>query len=81
MKPNKYRGQCVYCGAMVERNAGMTWRERGHRRFSVAHLACIEADSGQVVEFRVSDGYGGYRSFKQNARGRCEDAPCCGCCD
>lgn len=21
-----------------------------------------------------------YRTFTRNARGRCEDAPCCGCC-
>lgn len=71
---NRYRGHCIVCGGQVQARAGKLWRS-GHR-WRVAHLACIgnDGDPG-VVEIRTSGG-----TFYRNARGRCEDAPCCGCC-
>lgn len=74
-KPNKYRGACCHCGAMVAARAGVCWRPRGARRFLVAHLACSD-EQFEVVTYRTSSGWTG----TQNRRGRCEDAPCCGCC-
>ena len=41
----------------------------------IAHLACEESYGPEVIEIRTSGG-----SFTQNRNGRCEDAPCCGCC-
>jgi hypothetical protein len=80
-KPNKYRGTCFYCGGSVSKNAGVCWRPEGSRTWHVAHLACQDAGAPEVIEARFSDGCGGYSTMKVNRRGRCEDAPCCGCCD
>jgi len=74
---NRYPGQCYHCGGHVAKNAGKAWKPQGARRFVVAHLACSDADSPQVVEFYFPST--GAR-ITQNRRGRCEDAPCCGCC-
>lgn len=30
---------------------------------------------------RTTTRFSGGRNFTRNHRGRCEDAPCCGCCD
>jgi hypothetical protein len=76
MTKNKYPGKCQYCGHVVKRRAGLLLGRRG--AWSVAHRAChefIEDDSGIVVT-TFSSGESVYR----NKRGRCEDAPCCGCC-
>lgn len=56
-----------YCAAAVDSkatNGGRSDRGRGRGR----------GRSG-VTTFRTSGG-----TFYRNARGRCEDAPCCGCC-
>lgn len=71
---NKYAGVCFYCSATVPANGGDCWRQG--RRFVVAHLACKQAGGGRVVYTRFSSGAEVY----QNRAGRCEDAPCCGCC-
>jgi hypothetical protein len=71
---NKYRATCGTCGATVPPSGGRL--ERRGRRWVVRHLACAESGRPEVVEFRFSSGERMY----QNARGRCEDAPCCGCC-
>jgi len=74
---NKYPGRCSYCGGHVARNAGKCWKPKGARRFSVAHLACSDSESPQVTEvYLPSTG----TTLYQNKAGRCEDAPCCGCC-
>ena len=73
---NKYAGNCVYCGARVPARGGNLFKKDG--RWVVAHLACGDAESPQVIEYySPSTGFRGTR----NAKGRCEDAPCCGCCD
>jgi hypothetical protein len=45
------------------------------RGWVVKHLACAEAGAPAVTTIRTSGG-----TFYRNSRGRCEDAPCCGCC-
>ena len=71
---NKYPGRCVTCGGYVPKNGG-TCEKRGARWF-VLHLACAKSGRAEVVVTRFSSGAEVY----QNRRGRCEDAPCCGCC-
>ncbi len=74
---NRYPGKCHYCGGRVAKNAGKCWKSGGRRRYLVAHLACADNQAPSVIEFHSpTTGWTGY----QNARGRCEDAPCCGCC-
>lgn len=76
MAVNKYPGDCAVCGNRVPARGGEL---RGSRRsgWKVYHLACAESGQSEVVEFYFpSTGSRVYR----NARGRCEDSPCCGCC-
>lgn len=58
-------GACQFCGC-PELNDG-------------EDCPALKADrrvSSRVTVVRTSGG-----TFTQNARGRCEDAPCCGCCN
>jgi len=73
MRTNRWPGRCKYCGNHVAPRAGRLWKENG--RYVVAHLSCADAKSSQVLEFRTSGG-----TYYLNRSGRCEDAPCCGCC-
>ena len=68
---NRYPGKCADCGGPVAAKAGTL--EKIGRRWLVRHLACSEGE--HVSVFNI-----GGREFIQNSRGRCEDAPCCGCC-
>ena len=70
---NKYAGECSVCGARVPAKGGQLERDGG--AWTVRHLACKGGKAG-VVEVRFSSG----ATMTQNRRGRCEDAPCCGCC-
>jgi hypothetical protein len=70
---NKYPSQCETCGTRVPANGG-TLHKQG-RRWVVQHLSCQSSGQPEVVSFRTSGA-----SWTQNRRGRCEDAPCCGCC-
>lgn len=92
---SKFPGVCRECNARVPRGATITYHGRGagitcaacsgvpvgdedeaaglesgtlasDRRLARAGVSCV----------RTSSGWSGTR----NSRGRCEDAPCCGCC-
>lgn len=71
---NRYAGTCSICGRAVPPSGGQVTR-RG-RRWTVAHLACAKAGREQVHTVRFASG----ETFIRNVQGRCEDAPCCGCC-
>ncbi len=76
MAYNKYQGRCHYCGSTVPARGGQLLGKRGGR-WAIAHLACNDSGQAQVSEVYFPST--GNRIF-QNTRGRCEDAPCCGCC-
>jgi len=82
MTTNKYSAPCASCGARVPANAG-TLSKRG-RRWVVRHAAgaCGSAPAPAVAHARFYGGRGpgSYVDVFQNTSGRCEDAPCCGCC-
>lgn len=73
MATNRYPAACATCGVTVPANGG-TLSKRG-RGWRVTHLAC---DSGvpAVIGITLQSGV----TLTRNARGMCEDAPCCGCC-
>ena len=71
---NKYPGRCVKCHATVPANGGELRKSKAGR-FYVLHLTCADGGEG-VNAFTFSSG----ETFIRNKRGRCEDAPCCGCC-
>lgn len=74
MATNKYPATCTVCGNTVPVNGGTLVR-RG-RVWRVSHLAC---DSGVQAVYSITLNSG--VTLTRNSRGRCEDAPCCGCCD
>lgn len=69
---NRYPGPCAVCGARVAARAG--WLTKRAGAFAPMHLAC--AEGGEGVHTYIVGG----NEYTRNARGRCEDAPCCGCC-
>jgi hypothetical protein len=77
MRANKYQGTCTYCNQTVPANGGVLLGKSVDGVWGVAHLACRDARGPQVVATHFPNtGNTVYR----NVRGRCEDAPCCGCC-
>jgi hypothetical protein len=73
MAVNKYPAPCAAgCGGVVPANGGSL--KKVGRRWEVRHLAC--ADGPAVISIRLNSG----AVLSRNARGRCLDAPCCGCC-
>jgi len=78
---NRYAGPCSACGARVPARGGVLV-EGPRRSWRVFHLTCADdagadgAPGPRVVETRSGNG----PTYTRNIRGRCEDAPCCGCC-
>jgi hypothetical protein len=92
---SKYPGICRNCGESVQAGSSIVYHGKGNG-ITCAHCAALSeeisedcagmergtlasdrrlADRGLSV-IRFSSG----ESFTRNRRGRCEDAPCCGCC-
>lgn len=71
---NKYPATCHYCKATIPASGGQIWRWKG--RWYGAHLECKATRSPRVHSYTFSSG----ETATQNVNGRCEDAPCCGCC-
>ena len=71
---NKYPANCTTCGARVPVNGGKLSKQG--RTWAVQHLACAEAGAPAVHSITFNSG----DTVTVNSRGRCEDAPCCGCC-
>lgn len=69
---NKYAARCAACGGNVPVNGGEV--KKVGRRWQVRHLACADGPAVNVI--RLNSG----AVLSRNARGLCEDAPCCGCC-
>ncbi len=77
---NRYPGQCNECGSKVRKGAGVAVKAASGR-WIVLCAAHSGASSSGTAAGRVSDHFEiGGRSYYRNTRGRCEDAPCCGCC-
>lgn len=79
----KYSGKCRNCGGAIAIDDPIKWsRLTGAihadcKEFAPVGLACRDPRmQGQVVVTTFADGTQVYR----NRKGRCEDAPCCGCC-
>ena len=73
MAVNKYKAQCTTCGAQVPARGGVLGKSGN--RWTVQHLSCAEAGAPTVLTATFNSGH----TSTVNARGRCEDAPCCGC--
>jgi len=71
---NRFAGRCHYCGGGVPAKGGDCFKVNG--RWAVAHLSCKSSEKSEVDVIKFSSG----EEFYRNKKGRCEDAPCCGCC-
>ena len=71
---NRYAGRCVACGTYVPAGEGTATKWRGDKRYQLTCTACTSTPEQHVTVFSS-----GHRQYT-NARGRCIDAPCCGCC-
>lgn len=77
MAVNRFNGPCGICGGPVKARAGTLVTIPGRHTRVPAHLACAESQEPAVHTF-YSPVTGA--TWTRNARGTCEDAPCCGCC-
>lgn len=67
----RYRGRCASCNGAIQRGTEIVY-DRSRR--SAYHPDCHASGVDYVL-----NGNREVISFK-NRRGRCIDAPCCGCC-
>ena len=65
----RYRGRCFVCQGRINKGDLIAWEAK-----RASHPQCAGSES---VAIMFADGSRMWR----NRRGRCEDAPCCGCCD
>lgn len=74
----KYPGKCSRSGARINPGDFIIYN-------TANKTAELEPDNDRMTYTtspRVSDVYSiGGREFYRNKKGRCEDAPCCGCCN
>ena len=75
---NKYAGACVACDKSVGPGEGSVYKNPGERRWRIY----CERDSMNYSTHAVSNviHFSSGETFYRNKNGRCEDAPCCGCC-
>jgi len=79
----RFPGQCIRTGLEVRPGDRIIFHGRGRvellRNAELERARASEAGRGRTRP--VSDTYTfGDRTFYRNVNGRCEDAPCCGCC-
>jgi hypothetical protein len=83
----KYKGRCAVSGAVINPGDEITYDTASKKAWLVEPGDCkIETGSYLASRTRTKPGYVSDvfsmngREFYRNKAGRCEDAPCCGCC-
>ena len=75
----RWAGTCGNCRASFPAGALIDFQKGAPKGRKTFHVDCnepaFENDSNPVIEIITSGG-----TFTQRRGGRCEDAPCCGCC-
>lgn len=64
----KYKGRCAKTGAMILPGDLIDYKNK--------RAVLVKRVAGSYSDLYVIGG----KEFIRNARGTCEDAPCCGCC-
>ena len=73
----KFPGYCAKTGARILPGDTIDYHGRGRSILRARASAQSDAGAARPVSDHIQIGG---QSFYRNARGRCEDAPCCGCC-
>jgi hypothetical protein len=82
----KYPGTCAVSGAPIRVGDQITYDTVARKAFFVEPGDCQVSSEYLASRTRtkphyISDVFRiGSKEFYQNKKGRCEDAPCCGCC-
>ncbi len=91
----RYAGTCRDCGGGFPAGTLIDYTKRAPKGQKTAHADCENPGAAVTVEVEGADFYGtpqeaargvSYEvrtsggTFYRNYNGRCEDAPCCGCC-
>ena len=80
----KYRGRCSITGAPINPGDEITYCTVTKKAWFTEPGDCQVEDApvyGRINPRNVSDVFRmGSREFYRNKAGKCEDAPCCGCC-
>ena len=73
----RYAGQCGECGQRFPAGASIDYDRNAPKGLKAFHADCDNAATGEnrIMEITTASG-----TFYQREGGRCEDAPCCGCC-
>ncbi len=71
MKTNTQPEHCSICGNPIPTHGGVSDNRGGY-----VHLICRANRAASVSLTVFADG----AQAIENSAGRCEDAPCCGCC-
>lgn len=75
----RFPGFCAQTGAPIRPGDTIDYHGRG--RSILRSRASADSSTGAGAPKSVSDHIQiGGQSYYRNTRGRCEDAPCCGCC-
>ena len=91
----KYPGRCIRTGASIRPGDSIVWHGRGRAELAVVadmdpELVASDPDAalaaGRYMARSLARGVSDIwradgREYYRNKRGRCEDAPCCGCCN
>jgi hypothetical protein len=80
---SRFSGTCGACSVRFPRGTLIDYDRSGPRGRKASHADCDapasshreHAEANPIIEIITSGG-----SFTQRRYGRCEDAPCCGCC-
>jgi hypothetical protein len=78
----RFAGACRRCGGEIAVGDTIRFGGRGLTYHLAADCGTTLIDVGYGPPRRVSTAYfpSTGETIYRNARGRCEDAPCCGCC-
>lgn len=91
----KYPGRCIRTGASIRPGDSIVWHGRGRAELAAVadmdpELVASDPDAalaaGRYMARSLAPGVSDVwradgREYYRNKRGRCEDAPCCGCCN
>jgi hypothetical protein len=73
----RFPGRCAVSGAPIRPGDTITFDKR---RKTVLVASAAPREPVGVSDTVTFYGSAGARTYYRNRNGRCEDAPCCGCC-
>ena len=78
----KYSGTCKHCGGGIAKGEQIEWSKgQGASHADCARMRATKRTPMTGARVHTVQFNGGDSTvYTRNANGRCEDAPCCGCC-